>query len=62
MTWTAGGTDTCGKKTYLKIGDTNDKALKGESDYVWALQDGFEVERGEVWIIGKKMVQKNLLY
>ena len=33
----------------LKIGDTNDRATKGESDYVWALQDiNFEVERGEV--------------
>jgi lipopolysaccharide transport system ATP-binding protein len=47
---------------YLKIGDprtdnyryelakhTNDRSTKGESDYVWALQDiNFEVERGEV--------------
>ena len=29
---------------YLKIGDTNDRATKGESDYVWALQDiNFEI-------------------
>jgi lipopolysaccharide transport system ATP-binding protein len=23
---------------YLKIGDTNDRSTKGESDYVWALK------------------------
>jgi lipopolysaccharide transport system ATP-binding protein len=34
---------------YLKIGDTNDRSTKGESDYVRALQDiNFEVECGEV--------------
>jgi lipopolysaccharide transport system ATP-binding protein len=34
---------------YLQIGDLNDRATKGESDYVRALQDiNFEVERGEV--------------
>jgi lipopolysaccharide transport system ATP-binding protein len=34
---------------YLKIGDTNDRSTKGESDSVWGLQDiNFEVERGEV--------------
>jgi lipopolysaccharide transport system ATP-binding protein len=45
---------------YLKIGDTNDRSTKGESDYVWALQDiNFEVERGEVLgIIGKKWCRK----
>jgi ABC-type polysaccharide/polyol phosphate transport system ATPase subunit len=31
---------------YLKIGDSNDRATKGTSDYVWALQDiNFEVGR-----------------
>lgn len=34
---------------YLKIGDTNDRSTKGESDYVWALRDiDFKVEQGDV--------------
>jgi len=36
---------------YLKIGETNDRATKGESEYVWALKDiNFEVQQGEVYL------------
>lgn len=48
---------------YLKIGDTNDRTSKGNSDYVWALQDiNFEVQAGEVLgIIGKNGAGKSTL-
>ena len=40
---------------FLKVGETNDRATKGDSEYVWALRDiDFKVEQGDVvGIIGK---------
>jgi lipopolysaccharide transport system ATP-binding protein len=48
---------------YLKIGETNDRTQKGNSEYVWALKDiNFDVKKGDVvGIIGRNGAGKSTL-